>query len=146
MMPPEAVPVFRHARSHKFAVTLLLCLAGCVVQPANDTALASRLQDKWSASRYIGSGTRDQSIDLRPDGTFLIAGVLRNVQGALNFHASGSWRVQDGYLIFKITQADGPGEFAQGERRARIVSVSDWELVTTDGDTGLEQRAWRYPK
>jgi len=130
----------------KFTAALLLCLAGCVTQPANDTTLESRLLGKWSASRYIGSGTWEQSTDLRPDGTFVIAGVLRNVQGASSFHASGSWLVRDGYLTFKIAQSDGPGDFTQIERRARIVSISDWELVTTDGDTGREQRAWRYPK
>jgi hypothetical protein len=125
---------------------LLLCLAACATQPANDTAFASRLVGKWSASRYIGSGTLEQSTDLRPDGTFRIAGVLRNVQGALSFSASGSWRVQGGYLIFETTQTDGPGGFTQGERRTRLVSVSEWELVTTEDDTGLEQRAWRYQK
>jgi hypothetical protein len=93
----------------------------------------------------MGGGTRQQSIEFRPDGTFLIAGVLRNVRGALPFSASGAWRVEDEYLILNITQANGPGDFLQTERRSRIVSISEWELVTTDSNTDLEERAWRYP-
>lgn len=134
--------VTRHL--HKLTLYLTLCLAACVTRPAGDADPAQRLFGKWSESNYIGSGTREQSIDFRPDGTFAIAGVLRNVQGVLKFSASGTWIVQGGYLIFNISKSDGPGDFTR--RRARIVSISDWELVMTDSDTGEEQRAWRYPK
>ncbi|HKW36247.1 MAG TPA: hypothetical protein VJO54_00390 [Burkholderiales bacterium] len=123
----------------------MLCIAGCITHPSRDEFFSSRLSGKWSASSYIGSGTIEQSIDLRADGTFQLAGTLRNVQGALRFSASGTWRVQDGNLIYEIAESDSPENFRPGERRYRIISVSDWELVTTENNAELEQRAWRYP-
>ena len=133
----------------RFAVALALG-AGCAATLAEDSALANRLVGKWSEVRRASECNCDryqQSVELLPDRTFRVVGVLRDATGPSKYSYNGDWKVEGGYLVYQIRSAE-PREFrASGAvYRDQIVSVSEVEWVMIEQGTKNEVRAWRYPK
>jgi len=131
------------------AYSLCLVLTGCAVAPSRDAQLAKDLVGKWSEVRGVGCkcDREEQTIELRADRTFRVVGVRRDVTGSKEYSFAGEWKIEDQHFWYKITSAQPPEFHRPGEeRRDRIKSITDWEWVTIEQRTGLEARAWRFPK
>jgi len=126
-----------------------VALAACAVAPSRDDQLAKDLIGKWSEVRRVGCDCdrEEQSIELKDDRTFQVVGVRRDARGSKEYSFAGVWKVEDGHFWYKVTSAKPPEFHAPGEeRRDQIKAVTEWEWVTIERITGLEARAWRFPK
>jgi len=128
---------------------LALALTACSLTPSRDAQLAKDLLGKWSEVRSVGCrcDREEQSIELKADRTFEVVGVRRDASGSKDYSFAGEWKVEDGHFWYRVTSGK-PAEFhAPGEeRRDEIRVVTEWEWVTIERTTGLEARAWRFPK
>lgn len=129
--------------------TLFAMLAGCAAVQTPDATLASNLVGKWSRVRNSECCARyEESIELRADGSFRAAGTFRDATGSTPYSFQGEWKVLEGHLSIVVKKSGGleRPDSPRGESRERVVSVTEWQLVTMDPLTGQERRAWRYPK
>ncbi len=136
-------------RSTILALVLVL-VAGCAATLSDDSVLANQLVGKWSEVRLAGQCNCEryqQSVELMEDRTFRVVGVRRDATGPDKYSYDGDWKVEGGFLVYRIRSSEPKGFRASGSvYRDRIVSVSDAEWVKIEQGTENELRAWRYPK
>lgn len=136
--------------AHPLLLSILFAmLAGCAAVQTPDSTLESALVGKWSRVRTSECCARyEESIELREDGSFRAAGMLRDATGSTPYSFEGEWKVVEGHLSVVVKNSGGleRPDHLLGQSRERVVSVTEWQLVTMEPLTGQERRAWRYPK
>lgn len=136
-------------RHQLFQVSLLVtaqlfaCTAG-FAESQTDTQLKSKLVGRWQELRELGCESHQQTMQLRPNGTFQVNGIIRTCDDTSTFVWRGKWRVKDSKFWYKTTYSSPKDLFPIGEELSdQIISVSASEWVMKEESTGNESHAFR---
>lgn len=136
-------------RHQLFQVSLLVtaqlfaCTAG-FAESQTDAQLKSKLVGRWQELRELGCESHQQTMQLRPNGTFQVNGIIRTCDDTSTFVWRGKWRVKDSKFWYKTTYSSPKDLFPIGEELSdQIISVSASEWVMKEESTGNESHAFR---
>jgi len=119
-----------------FALLLVLVLvAGCQRQSehvaSSDEALQRKLAGVWVHKRTLKSGPDVvATLQVNPDGTFSGTSIFSKPlpDGLGRLEQSGTWRIEDGFLVMTVTSSSLTNAQLPEEGRVQIVRLDEREL------------------
>ncbi len=130
----------------------LLAIAVAVVGPVavvcakpDDSTISSSLVGRWTTCVSGGSATEpDGTIRYDKTGTFAAQGEVKLGAGEkAEVRVEGTWKVESGSIIHKVTKSTHPGLApVGGEMREHVLSIDDKSLHVKRG-VGMERERKR---
>lgn len=145
-MPASSRPARPYASLFRLllAFLFLACFQPAFAAPDTDAQLRARIVGRWQELRTFDCESHQHFIQIRPNGTLEVQGVVRTCEGTRTFIWRASWKVKDGKFQYKTTGSIPAGEYQLGQEfEDEIVSISADEWLMREQSTGGESRAYR---
>jgi hypothetical protein len=107
---------------------LSLCLTGCNRQ--NDVTVRQNLPGTWTEA-YNSSVTNDGgTFTIATNGDFVCRTAASN--GVVSLKLAGTFKVEDGFLVMRVTNSINTNHFTPFESRAKIVQADAHQMTIMD--------------
>ncbi|MBN9521847.1 hypothetical protein J0H58_25580 [bacterium] len=120
----------------RFWVITVALLGTAAVAVADDAAITKQLLGRWTTCVTGGSSTEpDGTIRYDKGGVFTAEGQVKlGGSETADVRLEGTWRVEDGTIVHKVTKSSHPGLApVGGELREKVVSIDEKTLTVKRG-------------